>query len=125
MTGGDDQTQNPGRVPHLPRGTELDEAQLGPRDSAHANFERFARGEPIAVDAFYRVQAQRGPQPCVADAPGAVYGRSLADLDTETFTDARSLKDAKRVLRAALDACLDGRALKSREVMLAMRRRAT
>jgi len=82
-------------------------------------------GAPIAVDAFYKVQAQRGPQPCVADAPGAVYGRSLADLDTETFTDARSLKDAKRVLRAALDACLDGRALKSREVMLAMRRRAT
>ena len=61
--------------------------------------------------------------PCVADAPGAVYGRSLADLEAEAFADARSLKDAKRVLRAALDACLDGRALKSREVMLAMRRR--
>ena len=82
-------------------------------------------GEPIAADAFYKYQAQRGPQPCVADAPGAVYGRSLSDLETETFTDDRSLKDAKRVLRTALDACLDGRTLKSREVMLAMRRRAT
>ncbi len=82
-------------------------------------------GEPIAVDGFYRFQVERGPQPCVADAPGAVYGRSLADLEAESFADARSLKDAKRVLRAALDACLDGRALKSREVMLAMRRRAT
>jgi recombinational DNA repair protein (RecF pathway) len=60
----------------------------------------------------------------VADAPGAVYGRSLADLEAEAFADARSLKDAKRVLRVALDACLDGRPLKSREVMLAMRRRA-
>jgi hypothetical protein len=48
----------------------------------------------------------------------------LADLEAEAFGDARSLKDAKRVLRAALDVCLDGRALKSREVMLAMRRRA-
>jgi len=31
------------------------------------------------------------------------------------------LRDAKRVLRAAIDACLDGRSLKSREVMLALR----
>lgn len=81
-------------------------------------------GDPVAVDGYYKFQPQRGPQPCVADAPGAVYGRSLADLEAETFPDARSLKDAKRVLRAALDTCLDGRALKSREVMLAMRRRA-
>jgi DNA repair protein RecO (recombination protein O) len=81
-------------------------------------------GHPVAVDGYYRFQAQRGPQPCVADAPGAVYGGSLADLEAEAFADARSLKDAKRVLRAALDACLDGRILKSREVMLAMRRRA-
>jgi DNA repair protein RecO (recombination protein O) len=80
-------------------------------------------GDPVVVDGYYRFQAERGPQPCVADAPGAVYGRSLADLEAEAFADARSLKDAKRVLRAALDACLDGRALKSREVMLAMRRR--
>jgi DNA repair protein RecO (recombination protein O) len=81
-------------------------------------------GDPVAVDGYYKFQAQRGPQPCVADAPDAVYGRSLADLEAEAFADARSLKDAKRVLRAALDVCLDGRALKSREVMLAMRRRA-
>jgi hypothetical protein len=33
------------------------------------------------------------------------------------------LRDAKRVLRAALEVCLDGRELKSREVMRAMRRR--
>jgi recombinational DNA repair protein (RecF pathway) len=60
----------------------------------------------------------------VADAPGAVYGRSLTDLDTEVFADARSLRDAKRVLRAAIDACLDGRSLKSREVMLALRQKS-
>jgi DNA repair protein RecO (recombination protein O) len=50
-----------------------------------------------------------------------VYGQSLADLQAETFSDARSLRDAKRLLRAAIDACLDGRTLKSREVMLALR----
>ena len=59
---------------------------------------------------------------CEAEAPGAVYGRSLTDLESGIFADARSLRDAKRVLRAAIDACLDGRSLKSREVMLALLR---
>jgi len=68
-----------------------------------------------------RVAAERGPQACVAESPGAVYGRSLTDLEAERFADARSLRDAKRVLRAAIDSCLDGRSLKSREVMLALR----
>ena len=83
---------------------------------------RTADGEPVSIESYYRFAVERGPQPCVAETPGAIYGRSLADLDAETFEDARSLRDAKRVLRTALDACLDGRALKSREVMLAMRR---
>jgi DNA repair protein RecO (recombination protein O) len=84
---------------------------------------RTADGDPIEADGFYRFAAQRGPEPCVAEAPGAVHGRSLADLEAERFADARSLREAKRVLRAALDACLDGRTLKSRDVMLEMRRR--
>jgi DNA repair protein RecO (recombination protein O) len=84
---------------------------------------RTEEGQPVEPDRYYRFATERGPQPCVAEAPGAVYGRSLADLSAETFADARSLRDAKRVLRVALDACLDGRSLKSREVMLAMRRR--
>ncbi len=84
---------------------------------------RAADGEPIAPDAYYRFAAERAAQPCVAETPGAIYGRSLADLEDERFVDARSLRDAKRVLRAALEACLDGRTLKSREVMRAMRRR--
>ena len=84
---------------------------------------RTDEGRPVEPDRYYRFAAQCGPQPCVAEAPGAIYGRSLADLDAETFADARSLRDAKRLLRAALDVCLDGRTLKSREVMRAMRRR--
>jgi DNA repair protein RecO (recombination protein O) len=78
-------------------------------------------GLPVEPDRYYRVAAERGPQSCVADAPGAVYGRSLTDLEAERFVDTRSLRDAKRVLRGAIDACLDGRSLKSRAVMLALR----
>jgi DNA repair protein RecO (recombination protein O) len=80
-------------------------------------------GMPVEPDRYYRYASESGPQPCVAEAPGAVYGQSLADLQTESFGGARSLRDAKRLLRAAIDACLDGRSLKSREVMLALRHR--
>jgi recombinational DNA repair protein (RecF pathway) len=78
-------------------------------------------GAPVEPDRYYRFAVQSAPQLCVAEAPGAVYGQSLADLQAESFGDARSLRDAKRVLRAAIDACLDGRTLKSREVALALR----
>jgi DNA repair protein RecO (recombination protein O) len=80
-------------------------------------------GVPVEPGRYYRFAAMSGPQLCVAESPGAVYGQSLADLQAECFDDARSLRDAKRVLRAAIDACLDGRSLKSREVALALRRR--
>jgi DNA repair protein RecO (recombination protein O) len=80
-------------------------------------------GIPVQQDKYYRFALQSGPQLCVAEAPGAVYGQSLADLQAESFEDARSLRDAKRLLRAAIDVCLDGRPLKSREVMLALRHR--
>jgi DNA repair protein RecO (recombination protein O) len=83
---------------------------------------RTEEGVPVEPGSFYRMAAERGPQRCVAEAPGAVYGRSLTDLESGIFADARSLRDAKRVLRAAIDACLDGRSLKSRDVMLALRR---
>jgi len=84
---------------------------------------RTESGVPVRPDRYYRYAAQSGPEPCVAEAPGAIYGQSLADLQSEKFGDARSLHDAKRVLRAAIDVCLDGRSLKSREVMLALRHR--
>ena len=80
-----------------------------------------AQGQPVQTDRYYRFALESGAQPCVAEAPGAVYGQSLADLQAESFSDARSLRDAKRLLRAAIDTCLDGRTLKSREVMLALR----
>jgi DNA repair protein RecO (recombination protein O) len=82
-------------------------------------------GLPVEQNKYYRFAVQSGPELCVADSPGAIYGQSLADLQAETFGNARSLRDAKRVLRAAIDVCLDGRALKSREVLLAMRQRET
>ena len=82
-------------------------------------------GVPVDPGAYYRFAAQSGMLPCVAETPGAVYGQSLADLQAESFGDTRTLRDSKRVLRSAIDACLDGRQLKSREVAMAMRHRHT
>jgi DNA repair protein RecO (recombination protein O) len=84
---------------------------------------RTDQGLPVQSDRYYRFGRQSGPQLCVAEAPGAVYGQSLADLDCEEFADARSLRDAKRLLRNAIDTCLDGRVLKSREVAVALKAR--
>ena len=86
---------------------EAPAARFGLRPGALANRRRACRWR----GSYYRFAAERGPQLCVAEAPGAVYGRSLSDLEAESFEDARSLRDAKRVLRAAIDACLDGRTL--------------
>jgi DNA repair protein RecO (recombination protein O) len=80
-------------------------------------------GRPIEPTMYYRFQPDRGPEACVADAPGAVYGGSLAALAADAPLDPRSLRDAKRVLRAALDACLDGRALATRRIMAGLRPR--
>jgi recombinational DNA repair protein (RecF pathway) len=48
-------------------------------------------------------------------------GASLLSLAREELADERSLSDARRLLKAALDQCLDGRPLRTREVMIAMR----
>ena len=83
--------------------------------------DRTEEGQPVESDRYYRCGLATGLQLCVADAPGAVYGQSLRDLATGNFADMRSLRDAKHLLRRAIDVCLDGRSLKSREVMLALR----
>jgi DNA repair protein RecO (recombination protein O) len=83
---------------------------------------RTREGLPVEADQHYRFALETGPQPCTAEAAGAICGQSLQDLQIERFEDARSLRDAKRVLRAAIDACLEGRTLKSREVLVALRR---
>ena len=47
--------------------------------------------------------------------------RRCSRLPRETLDDARSVADARRLLRAALDQILDGRELRTRQVALAMR----
>jgi len=48
-------------------------------------------------------------------------GASLLALAREQLDDPGTLADARRLLRAALDQCLEGRPLRTREVMRSMR----
>jgi DNA repair protein RecO (recombination protein O) len=80
-------------------------------------------GEPLDPAQAYRYRVDGGAERVdgVAEGPLVFAGASLLSLARDELADARSLADARRLLRAALDQCLDGRSLRTREVMLAMR----
>ena len=78
---------------------------------------------PIEPARSYRYRLDAGAEAIDGVAEGTLIfcGESLLSLAREELLDARSLADARRLLRAALDRCLDGRELRTREVMRAMR----
>jgi DNA repair protein RecO (recombination protein O) len=80
-------------------------------------------GRPVEAGSYYHFKATLGFAPTVAEAPGAYRGSSLLDLEAERLADARSLEDARRLLRAVLDHCLEGQELCTRTVARSMSRR--
>ena len=80
-------------------------------------------GSPLEPLRSYRYRIDGGPEAIDGVAEGELIfsGGSLLSLAREDLGDERSLADARRLLRAALDQCLDGRPLRTREVLIAMR----
>jgi len=81
---------------------------------------RDANGRPVSADAYYHFHAGTGLSPT---APGAeaVQGRVLLALAAdEPLHDADAQRQARALLRAALDHCLDGRELSVRAVARAV-----
>jgi DNA repair protein RecO (recombination protein O) len=80
-------------------------------------------GRPLEPARSYRYGLDSGAEAIDGVAEGILIfsGTSLLSLAHERLHDARSLADARRLLRAALDRLLDGRALRTREVMHDMR----
>jgi DNA repair protein RecO (recombination protein O) len=80
-------------------------------------------GRPLEAQRSYRYRIDGGPEAIDGVAEGELVfcGASLLSLSREDLADERSLADARRLLRAALDQCLDGRPLRTREVLIAMR----
>jgi DNA repair protein RecO (recombination protein O) len=81
-------------------------------------------GMQIQPDASYHYRLEQGPVRvhAVAEQAPVYSGASLLSLAREELSDASVCADARRLLRAALDRCLDGRELRSRQVMLALRK---
>lgn len=82
-------------------------------------------GEQVQAGEDYLYDLEAGPRPAGGRrGPGvAVRGRTLLALHGGALDDADDLKDAKRLLAAALEPHLQGRALKTSGVMRALARR--
>jgi DNA repair protein RecO (recombination protein O) len=82
-------------------------------------------GLEFSVDAqmFYRFHVGEGLAEVRDETPGAYPGRCLLALQEENLQDTESLDVARRVLRQALDHCLEGRELRTRTVARSMARR--
>ena len=81
-------------------------------------------GSEIEAEANYHYRMEQGPVriDAVADNAAVYSGATLIALAREELADPAVCIDARRLLRAALDRCLDGRELNSRQVMLALRK---
>lgn len=80
-------------------------------------------GRRIEADAYYHFRAARGLVPATADTAGAVAGHSVLCLAAEQLTEPATLEDARRLLKAALAECLEGRELRTRTVAKSIVRR--
>ena len=82
-------------------------------------------GLDFDVDAgtHYHFRVGEGWSEVREGSPGSYPGRCLLDLQDENLRDAQSLDVARRLLRQALDHCLEGRELRTREVARSMLRR--
>jgi DNA repair protein RecO (recombination protein O) len=73
-------------------------------------------GEPIAAQTSYRFRPEQGLQLSVADAADAIPGSALLNLAQERLESPADLEHARRLLRAALAQCLEGRTLNTRRI---------
>ncbi len=80
-------------------------------------------GAPIEPDSSYHYRLEQGAVRAAGVAEGSLVfsGAALLSLGSEELADAHSCTEARRLLRAAIDRCLEGRELKSRQVMMALR----
>ena len=81
-------------------------------------------GEPLEADRYYHFRPGLGLLAAGAQAdPDAMFlGADLIEFGQGRLGSPAALRAAKRLLRAALEHSLEGRGLRSRDVMLALRR---
>ena len=78
---------------------------------------------PLDPAAVYEYRLEQGPVPAALGGAGLTfYGTELLAIGRAEFSSPAILRLAKRLFRAVLAHYLDGRTLKTREVMASMRR---
>lgn len=78
--------------------------------------------ESLPADAWYGYDSETGPHPAAARSDTSYRGASLLALAHETLDTDESLRDAKRLLRAALAPHLGDRPMETPRLMRALRR---
>ena len=80
---------------------------------------------PIDVRYAYRYRLDQGAMRIdgVAEGVGIFSGSTLLAVAREDFSDPAVCAEARALLRAALDRCLEGKELRTRQVMLALKNR--
>lgn len=81
-------------------------------------------GACLVASAYYHYRPGLGFVAAARGGAGALAGGSLLSLARESLSEQQELEDARRVLQAALGACLEGRQLTTRAVARAMQRRS-
>jgi DNA repair protein RecO (recombination protein O) len=84
------------------------------------NLERdAASGAPVVAEGLYRFEPERGLVHVEHRESSSliVQGTTLHELAAGKFTDAERLREARKLLRAALDVQLGGRRLKTRDIL--------
>ena len=81
-------------------------------------------GVPLEADGYYQFRPSQGLVRAAAHDAGALAGASLIGLREGRFHGSRALEDARRLLHAALAACLEGRPLATRAVARSVARKA-
>lgn len=80
-------------------------------------------GEPIRVDCHYQFVIDSGFVACSETTPDSIRGEVIIDWLHQRYQSDAVLRLAKAVLRSSIDFNLHGKTLKSREVLLEMKRR--
>lgn len=85
--------------------------------------DRDAAGAPIEVSASYQYRLEQGAVRMQGVAEGTLIfsGATLLAIAADDYGDASVATDARKLLRAALERVLDGRELKTRQVMMDLR----
>ena len=80
-------------------------------------------GHRVSAGEHYLYRPAQGLIAASPEMPGALAGSSVLSLAAERFSSAAELEDARRLLRLALDHCLEGRELRTRAVARAIAHR--